>query len=81
MANEQIKDALAREAVLINGQPVSGGPTVTTEDALPAERALHGRFYLVRFGKKLADRPAALRLPRPHCGTANLAQWQGGLAC
>ena len=51
-AGKQIKDALAREAVLINGQPVSGGPTVTTEDALPAERALHGRFYLVRFGKK-----------------------------
>ena len=51
-AGKQIKDALAREAVLINGQPVSGGPTVTSEDALPAERALHGRFYLVRFGKK-----------------------------
>ena len=51
-AGKQIKDALAREAVLINGQPVRGGPTVTSEDALPAERALHGRFYLVRFGKK-----------------------------
>ena len=51
-AGKQIKDALAREAVLINGQPVNGGPTVTSEDALPAERALHGRFYLVRFGKK-----------------------------
>ena len=49
---KQIKDALAREAVLINGQPVSGGPTVTSKDALPTERALHGRFYLVRFGKK-----------------------------
>ena len=51
-AGKQIKDALAREAVLINGQPVNGGPTVTSEDALPVERALHGRFYLVRFGKK-----------------------------
>ncbi|MEK9995009.1 MAG: tyrosine--tRNA ligase [Halieaceae bacterium] len=51
-AGKQIKDALAREAVLINGQPVNGGPTVTSEDALPVERALHGRVYLVRVGQK-----------------------------
>ena len=51
-AGKQIKDALAREAVLVNGQAVAGGPTVTCEEALIAERALHGRFYLVRFGKK-----------------------------
>lgn len=51
-AGKQIKDALAREAVLVNGQAVSGGPTVTCEEALLSKRALHGRFYLVRFGKK-----------------------------
>ena len=51
-AGKQIKDALAREAVLINGQPVTGGPTVTCEEVLSTERALHGRFFLVRFGKK-----------------------------
>ena len=51
-AGKQIKDALAREAVLVNGQAVAGGPTVTCEEALIPERALHGRFYLVRFGKK-----------------------------
>ena len=51
-AGKQIKDALAREAVLINGQPVTGGPTVTCEAVLSSERALHGRFFLVRFGKK-----------------------------
>lgn len=51
-AGKQIKDALAREAVLVNGQAVAGGPTVTCEEALKPERALHGRFYLVRFGKK-----------------------------
>jgi tyrosyl-tRNA synthetase len=51
-AGKQIKDALAREAVLVNGQPVTGGPTVTCEQALAPHRALHGRFFLVRFGKK-----------------------------
>jgi tyrosyl-tRNA synthetase len=51
-AGKQIKDALVREAVLVNGQAVSGGPTVTCEEALLSKRALHGRFYLVRFGKK-----------------------------
>ena len=51
-AGKQIKDALAREAVLINGQPVTGGPTVPCEAVLSPERAIHGRFFLVRFGKK-----------------------------
>ena len=51
-AGKQIKDALAREAVLINGQPVTGGPTVPCEEVLSPERAIHGRFFLVRFGKK-----------------------------
>ncbi|MEK9593747.1 MAG: tyrosine--tRNA ligase, partial [Luminiphilus sp.] len=51
-AGKQIKDALAREAVLINGQPVNGGPTVTSEDALPVERALHGRVFIVGVGQK-----------------------------
>jgi len=51
-AGKQIKDALAREAVLVNGQAVAGGPTVACEEALQPEQALHGRFYLVRFGKK-----------------------------
>ena len=49
---KQIKDALAREAILVNGQPVTGGATVTCEEALAPRRALHGRFFLVRFGKK-----------------------------
>ena len=49
---KQIKDALAREAVLVNGLPVLGGQTVTCDIALDRSRALHDRFYLVRFGKK-----------------------------
>ena len=51
-SGKQIKDALAREAILVNGQPVAGGPTVDCAEALPAARALHGRFFLIRFGKK-----------------------------
>jgi tyrosyl-tRNA synthetase len=49
---KQIKDALAREAVLVNGLPVVGGQTVTCDIALDRSRAMHDRFYLVRFGKK-----------------------------
>ena len=49
---KQIKDALAREAVLVNGLPVVGGQTVTCDIALDRNRALHNRFHLVRFGKK-----------------------------
>ena len=49
---KQIKDALAREAVLVNGLPVLGGQTVTCDIALDRRRALHDRFHLVRFGKK-----------------------------
>ena len=49
---KQIKDALAREAVLVNGLPVVGGQTVTCDIALDRNRALHDRFHLVRFGKK-----------------------------
>ncbi|MEL0007800.1 MAG: tyrosine--tRNA ligase, partial [Luminiphilus sp.] len=51
-AGKQIKDALAREAILVNGQPVSGGPTTTCDIAFDQARALHGRYFLVRFGKK-----------------------------
>ena len=49
---KQIKDALSREAVLINGVPVRGGSKATCEASLNPDIALHGRFYLVRFGKK-----------------------------
>ena len=51
-AGKQIKDALAREAILVNGQPVSGGPTTTCDIAFDQAQALHGRYFLVRFGKK-----------------------------
>lgn len=51
-SGKQVKDALQREAVLVNGQSVS-----MQENGRPAEvfarvRALHERFYLLRLGKK-----------------------------
>ena len=51
-AGKQVKDALVREAVWVNGQPVSGGPTTNCDAALDKAQALHGRYFLVRFGKK-----------------------------
>ena len=51
-AGKQVKDALVREAVWVNGQPVSGGPTTNCDAALDKAQALHGRYFLIRFGKK-----------------------------
>ncbi len=49
---KQIKDALGRQAVWVNGERVGGGPSVTCDDALKRSKALHGKFYLIRVGKK-----------------------------
>lgn len=51
-AGKQVKDALAREAVLINGAPKSAADNMRTAECFAPESALHGRFYIVRLGKK-----------------------------
>ena len=51
-AGKQVKDALVREAIWVNGQPVSGGPTTNCDAALDKAQSLHGRYFLIRFGKK-----------------------------
>ena len=51
-AGKPVKDAQGREAIWVNGQPVSGGPTTNCDAALDKAQALHGRHFLVRFGKK-----------------------------
>lgn len=51
-AGKQVKDALAREAVVINGEPKSTDDNMRTSECFAAESALHGRFYIVRLGKK-----------------------------
>jgi tyrosyl-tRNA synthetase len=51
-SGKQVKDALARGAVTVNDRAVSSAESVQSEAVLAAERALFGRFYLVRIGKK-----------------------------
>ena len=51
-SGKQVKDALARGAVTVNDRAVSAAESVQSEAVLAPERALFGRFYLVRIGKK-----------------------------
>ena len=54
MANsgKQVKDALGRAAVTINGRAVSSEDNGNPAGCLSADAALHGRFYITRLGKK-----------------------------
>lgn len=51
-AGKQVKDALAREAVTINGSSKSTEDNMRAPECFAAESALRGRFYIVRLGKK-----------------------------
>ena len=51
-SGKQVKDALARGAVTVNDRAVSPTESVRSEAVLAPERALFGRFYLLRLGKK-----------------------------
>lgn len=51
-AGKQVKDALARESVFINGKPKSTDDNMRASQCFAADSALHGRFYIVRLGKK-----------------------------
>ena len=51
-AGKQVKDALQRGAVLLNGRALDMQDNAQPGKALARERALHGRYYLLRFGKK-----------------------------
>ena len=48
----QVRDALARGAVLINEQPLGADDNTRTAELLASDRTLAGRFFLLRFGKK-----------------------------
>jgi len=53
MANgKQVKDALSREAVLINGAVASVSDNTSPSKLFAKEFAFFGRFYLLRLGKK-----------------------------
>ncbi len=51
-SGKQVKDALGRNAVIINNEPVGWEANADPVACFEPSRALHGRFYVVRLGKK-----------------------------
>ena len=51
-AGREVKDALGRNAVFINGEAKGAGDNMSTADSFSIEKALYGRFFLVKIGKK-----------------------------
>jgi len=49
---KQIKDALARSAVVINGKVIDSAANMEAQACFARENSAHGRFFLVRLGKK-----------------------------
>lgn len=51
-SGKQVKDALGRGAVLINGHAVAAEQNADPAACFAKDRALHGRYWIVRLGKK-----------------------------
>jgi tyrosyl-tRNA synthetase len=51
-AGREVKDALARNSVFINGVAKGSQDNMGASNSFTAERALYERFFLVRLGKK-----------------------------
>lgn len=51
-SGKQVKDALGRGAVTINGEPKSAEDNMQTEACFAPGKAYFGRFFLVKMGKK-----------------------------
>jgi tyrosyl-tRNA synthetase len=51
-SGKQVKDALGRSAVTVNNQPVSWQENAEVHAVFDPARALYGRYFLVRLGKK-----------------------------
>lgn len=51
-AGREVKDALGRNAVFINGEAKGAEDNMNTAQSFAAEKALFGRFFLVKLGKK-----------------------------
>ncbi len=51
-SGKQVKDALQRQAVVVNGAPCGMDDNGAPLTVFAAEKALFGRFHLVRLGKK-----------------------------
>lgn len=51
-AGREVKDALGRNAVLVNGEAKGAADNMNAEACFSKESALYGRFFLVKLGKK-----------------------------
>ena len=51
-AGREVKDALGRNAVWINGEAKGAGDNMSTADLFAQQNARYGRFFLVKLGKK-----------------------------
>ncbi|ROR98791.1 tyrosyl-tRNA synthetase [Sinobacterium caligoides] len=51
-AGREVKDALGRKAVLINGVAKSAEDNMKAEECFSVSAALYGRFFIVKLGKK-----------------------------
>ena len=51
-SGKQVKDALGRGAVLINGEAKSAQDNMHLPECFAVEKALYGRFFVVKLGKK-----------------------------
>lgn len=51
-SGKQVKDALGRGAVLVNGTPLTDEDNMNPVASFAPDRAVYGRFFLVRLGKK-----------------------------
>lgn len=51
-AGREVKDALGRNAVLINGEAKGQEDNMKAAECFAADKALYGRFFLVKLGKK-----------------------------
>ncbi|MCR8924403.1 tyrosine--tRNA ligase [Dasania sp. GY-MA-18] len=51
-AGREVKDALGRNAVLINGEPKGAEDNMKAAESFAKDKALYGRFFIVKLGKK-----------------------------
>jgi tyrosyl-tRNA synthetase len=51
-SGKQVKDALARNSVLINGAAVGSEDNMKVAECFSPQHALHDGYYIVRLGKK-----------------------------
>ncbi len=51
-SGKQVKDALGRNAVTVNGRALGWDQNSAVDQVLEPSQALHGRFYLFKLGKK-----------------------------